>query len=97
MDHHHLHHQLINVPTAGAQAYLMDYTWWLLTTVNAAGTNGLTCLPKHRGEQDKKILVTHPMTDQRCSASAIARRSALTAGPSNSSLTIIDINLEFNI
>jgi hypothetical protein len=21
--------------------------WWVLTTANAAGTNGLTCLPKH--------------------------------------------------
>jgi hypothetical protein len=39
----------------------------VLTTANAAGTNGLTCLPKHRGARDKKILV-------------IARRSALTAG-----------------
>jgi hypothetical protein len=24
--HHHHHHQLINVPTAGSQAFLMDYT-----------------------------------------------------------------------
>jgi hypothetical protein len=24
--HHHHHHQPINVPTAGAQAFLMDYT-----------------------------------------------------------------------
>jgi hypothetical protein len=38
----------------------------VLTTANAAGTNGLTCLPKHGGAQDNKFLVTHPMTDQRC-------------------------------
>jgi hypothetical protein len=48
-------------------------------------TNGLTCLPKHGGAQDNKFLVTHPMTDQRCLTSAIARRSALTAQPSSSS------------
>jgi hypothetical protein len=44
------------MPTAGAQAFLMDYTrktgynsprgpsagWWVLTTANTAGTNGLT-------------------------------------------------------
>jgi hypothetical protein len=59
--------------------------WWALTTANAAGTNGLTCLPKHGGARDNKFLVTHPMTDQRCLASAIARRSALTAGPPSSS------------
>ncbi|RVE53725.1 hypothetical protein evm_001617 [Chilo suppressalis] len=52
----------INVPIAGAQAFPMDEIgrlghdpprglsadWWVLTTVDAAGTNGLTCLPKHR-------------------------------------------------
>jgi hypothetical protein len=59
--------------------------WWVLTTANAAGTNDLTCLPKHGGAQDNKFLVTHPMTDQRYLASAIARRSALTAGPPGSS------------
>ncbi|RVE42848.1 hypothetical protein evm_012497, partial [Chilo suppressalis] len=67
----------INVPTAGAQAFPMDgigrlghdpprgpsADWWVLTTANAAGTNGLTCLPKHGGARDSKFLVTHPMTD----------------------------------
>jgi hypothetical protein len=69
-------HQPINAPTAGAQAFLMDYTlgersiprgpsagWWMLTTANAAETNDLTCLPKHGGARDNKFLVTHPMTD----------------------------------
>ncbi|RVE40888.1 hypothetical protein evm_014462 [Chilo suppressalis] len=37
--------------------------WRVLTTADAAGTNGLTCLPKHEGTQDRKFLVTHPMTD----------------------------------
>jgi hypothetical protein len=52
---HHHHHQPINVPTAGAQGqvFFMDYPqgeraithhaqwdWWVLTTVNTAGTNG---------------------------------------------------------
>jgi hypothetical protein len=35
----------------------------VLTTANAAGTNGLTCLPKHGGARDDKVLVTYPMTD----------------------------------
>jgi hypothetical protein len=76
LDNHH--HQPINVPIAGAQAFLMDYlqgeqalahhagpvaNWWVLSAANAAGTNGLTCLPKHGGARDDKILVTHPMTD----------------------------------
>jgi hypothetical protein len=46
--------------------------WWVLTTANAAGINGLTCLLKHRGARDIKILVTHPMIDQRYLTSAIA-------------------------
>ncbi|RVE44984.1 hypothetical protein evm_010348 [Chilo suppressalis] len=62
-DNHHHHHQPINVPTAGAQAFPMDgigrlghdpprgpsADLWVLTTADAAGTNGLTCLPKHGG------------------------------------------------
>jgi hypothetical protein len=80
------HHQPINVSTAGAQAFLMDYTrrtghnppcgpsagWWVLTTANAAWTNGLMCLLKLAGARDNKFLVTHPMTDERCLTSAIA-------------------------
>jgi hypothetical protein len=62
--------------------------WWVLTTAIAAGTNSLTCLPKHERDQDIKFLVTHLMTDQRCSTSAMARRSALTAG-SSSSLSLL--------
>jgi hypothetical protein len=49
--------------------------WWLLTTANTAGTNGLTCLPKHRGARDNIFLVTHPMTDLCCLASATERRA----------------------
>jgi hypothetical protein len=37
--------------------------WWVLTASNAAGANGLTCLPKHGEAGDKKFLVTHPMTN----------------------------------
>jgi hypothetical protein len=59
--------------------------WWVLTTANAAGTNGLTCPSKHGGARGSKFLVTNPMTDQCCLTSATARRSALTAGPSGSS------------
>jgi hypothetical protein len=47
--------------------------WWVLSTANAAGTNSLTCLQKHGGARENKFLVTHPMTDQRCLASAIVR------------------------
>jgi hypothetical protein len=60
--------------------------WWVPTTSNVAGTNGLKCLPKYGGAQDNTFLVTHPMTDHRCLTSTIARRSALTAGPSSSSI-----------
>jgi hypothetical protein len=68
--------------------------WWVLKIANAAGTNGLTWLPK-RGARDNKFLVTHPMTDQRCLTSAIARRSALTAEPS-SSLLFGQVRTKFN-
>ncbi|RVE50761.1 hypothetical protein evm_004510 [Chilo suppressalis] len=74
IDHHH---QPINVPTAGAQALPMDgigrlghdpsrgpsADWRVLTTADAAGTNGLTCLLKQGGTRDRRFLVTHPMTD----------------------------------
>jgi hypothetical protein len=58
------HHHLINVPTAGAQAFLMD---------NPQGERGVqmqwkptasrVCLPKHEVARDNKFLVTHSMTD----------------------------------
>jgi hypothetical protein len=57
--------------------------WWMLTTANGAGTNGLTCLAKHGKTRDNKFLATRSVTDQGCLTSAIARRSALTAGPSS--------------
>ncbi|RVE40311.1 hypothetical protein evm_015039 [Chilo suppressalis] len=82
----------INVPTAGAQAFHMDgigrlghdpprgpnADWWVLTTANAAGTNGLMCLPKHGGARDSKFLVTDPMTDhcESCLTSTIAAERA---------------------
>jgi hypothetical protein len=59
---YHHHHQLINVSTAGALHYGLHIRrtshnlprgpsagWRVLTTANAAETNGLTCLPKHGG------------------------------------------------
>ncbi|RVE44983.1 hypothetical protein evm_010347 [Chilo suppressalis] len=59
----------INVPTAGVQTFPMDgigrlghdpprgpsADWWVLATADAAGTNGLTCLPKHGGARDSKF------------------------------------------
>ncbi|RVE54333.1 hypothetical protein evm_001160 [Chilo suppressalis] len=52
--------------------------WWVLTTADAAGTNGLTCLPKHRGAHVIKFLVTHPLTDHcgSCLISTIAAERA---------------------
>jgi hypothetical protein len=32
---------------------------WVLTTANASGTNGLTCVPKHGGSRDNTFFVTH--------------------------------------
>jgi hypothetical protein len=65
--------------------------WWVLTTANAAGTNGLACLPKHGEARENKFLVTPPMTDQRRLTFAIARQSARTARPSNSSVTFSNV------
>jgi hypothetical protein len=54
--------------------------WWVLTTANASETNGLTCLLKLGGVREYNFLISHPMIDQYWLSSAIARRSALTAG-----------------
>jgi hypothetical protein len=77
-------------PHCGAQAFLMDLPtrstghnpprgpsadWWVLTTTNAVGTNGLKCTPKHGGAPDSKFWVTHTMTDQCCLAYAIVCRA----------------------
>jgi hypothetical protein len=71
--HHHHPHQPINVRTAGIQAFRITHkengplpttrAQCGLTTANATGTNGLTCLPKHEGVRDNKFLVTHLMTN----------------------------------
>jgi hypothetical protein len=49
---------------------------WVLTVANAAGTNGLKCLPKHGGARDSEFLVTHSTTDLSTYylASTISRR-----------------------
>jgi hypothetical protein len=67
-------------PTTRAQCGLVG--------ANTAGPNGFSCLPKHVGARNNKFLVTHLMTDQTCLTSAIARRNALTAGPSSSSSSL---------
>jgi hypothetical protein len=64
--------------------------WWVLTTANAAGTNGLTCFPKH-GAARSKFLVTYPMNKQRYSTSAIAHRSVFKL-----STTVKFLQLIFN-
>ncbi|CAG9783610.1 unnamed protein product [Diatraea saccharalis] len=52
--------------------------WRVLTTANAAGTNGSTCLPKHEVARDNIFLVTHPVTDpcESCLTTTIAGRGA---------------------
>ncbi|CAG9783696.1 unnamed protein product [Diatraea saccharalis] len=52
--------------------------WRVLTTANAAGTNGLTWLPKHGVARDNNFLVTHPVTDpcESCLTTRIAGRGA---------------------
>jgi hypothetical protein len=52
----------------------------VLTTENAAGTNCLTCLPKHGGARDNNFLVAYDANDQRC----FTFESVLTAQPSSS-------------
>jgi hypothetical protein len=54
--YHHHHHQPINAPTAGHALHIRrtglnpprgpSADWWVLTTANSAGTNGLMCLSK---------------------------------------------------
>jgi hypothetical protein len=71
----HYHHQP-NVPTAGAQTFLMylptkrtahnpprgpSADWWVLRTANTAGNNGLMCLSKHGGARDNNIPPTYPL------------------------------------
>ncbi|RVE47841.1 hypothetical protein evm_007472 [Chilo suppressalis] len=48
--------------------------WRVLTTADVAGTNGLTCPPKHGGTRDRGFLVAHPMADhcENCFTSMIA-------------------------
>jgi hypothetical protein len=67
--------------------------WWVLTTVNAAGTNGLTCLSKNGGARNNKFLVTHPMINlyERCLASAMARRAHWPLGYRDPPIIIIII------
>jgi hypothetical protein len=72
------------LPTTGAQCGLVG--------ANECKFSRLNVPFKHGGARDNKFLVTHPMTDQRCT-SAIARWSALTVGPSNSSFIVIIICL----
>jgi hypothetical protein len=59
----------------GERAITASADWWVVTTANAAGTKGLTCLPKHGEARDDQFLVTHPSIGQRCLASVIARRA----------------------
>jgi hypothetical protein len=82
---HIFHHVMINIrqlflPTDR----LPDVTFFgngvganMVTTANAAGTNGIMSLLKHGGARDNILLVTHPMTDlfERCLTFAIARQA----------------------
>jgi hypothetical protein len=85
LNHHHQHHhQPINVPTAGAQAFFMDYPqreWAIPHDAVRIGNDckysrdPLTYLLRHGGARVNKFLVTHRMTDQYCLASAIVRQA----------------------
>ncbi|RVE41127.1 hypothetical protein evm_014223 [Chilo suppressalis] len=88
------------IPAAGAQAFPMDgigrlghdpprgprADWRVLTTADAAGTNGSMILPKHEVTRGRRCLVTHPMT-KRCAKIAKLLRSQ------SSALTTRDIEL----
>jgi hypothetical protein len=60
---HVFHHVVIKIrqlflqPAACLTSTLLETG----VTANAAGTNSLTCLPKHGRDRDDKLLVTHPM------------------------------------
>jgi hypothetical protein len=85
----HHHHQMTPIPyelhirrTGHKPPRDPSAGWWVLTTANAAGTNGLACLRKRGRIRDNTFLVTHPMIDQHCLTSTIACQSALTTGQS---------------
>jgi hypothetical protein len=84
------HHNLpINIPTAEAQAFLMDYPQGERAIAHDVGLvriarsndckysqdQRLNGIPKHEGARNNKILVTHPMTNQLCLASTIVHRA----------------------
>jgi hypothetical protein len=58
-----IHHQPINVPTAGHNPpHVLSADWWVLNNKNTAGTNDLS-LPKLGGARDIKFF-GHPSDDQ---------------------------------
>jgi hypothetical protein len=76
---------VVRVVLLDANSYLALWTamTFLLEVVDYWSLNVTSY--KHGRARDNKFFFTHLMTDQRCLTSAIARRSALTAGPSSSS------------
>jgi hypothetical protein len=64
---------------------------WVLMTVNAAGTNVLTCLPKHGGARDNKFW--SPITRPLRTLLSFGDRT-LTAGPPSSSHECYVLNIE---
>jgi hypothetical protein len=54
---------------------------WLQKTANAAGTNGLTCLPKHGGARDNKFDPSDDWPLQTLLSFRDRTPSALTARP----------------
>jgi hypothetical protein len=87
----HHHHQLINLPTAGAQVFLMNYPQgergtghnpprgssadWWVLATANIAGTNGCTLLPKHGARDNKFLVTHPMTDQFCLAYASVRRA----------------------
>jgi hypothetical protein len=63
--------------------------WWMLTTANAAGINGLMCLLKHGGVQDSKFLVPNLigwptlLNFRNCTPSVLTAGSSNLSGPSS--------------
>jgi hypothetical protein len=66
----HLQRERVIPTTHGPSA-----DWRMLTTINTAATDGLTCVLKHAVARDITLLVTYLMTDQCCLTSAIVRKA----------------------
>jgi hypothetical protein len=64
---------------------------WVVTTANAAGTNGFACLPKHGGARDSKFCSYIPWLTFADVSFSYHTPNALTAGPTYKAYYLLNI------